>query len=219
MRPKVGAGTLVEGIMGISFDSDTESRVEGTIHRSWGEGTTLGRTVLSSIFAQNSSLKPSYDISLSRAVDAEALESEGTFTIGTHDPDFAAVEQAPMISRVVNGMWTGYIDGMTVNGRSISFNQSVVRGTPSGKIVAVFDSGTSFNVMPGNLVDALYEDIQGSIKVNQTWYTPCHSGANVSFIVGYVIWTISRSVSATDTRIPVARPTLSTRWTSAYCSS
>ncbi|GJE94319.1 acid protease [Phanerochaete sordida] len=182
----VGAGTPagLVGIMGVSFDSDTGSRVAGTVHKAWGEANTLGRTTISNILAQNASLQPSYDIALSRLLDLDGGSGTGAFIVGAHDPAFAQVAQAPPVPRVVDSEWAGYLDGMKVNGQSVPFPKSVVKNATEGKLVALFDSGTSFVIIPGALSDAVYGTIDGSIKVNKTWYVPCYSGANVTFTIG-----------------------------------
>ncbi|GJE94330.1 acid protease [Phanerochaete sordida] len=175
------------GILGIGFDSDNGSVVDDTLHTAWGENNTLGRTVMSNILAGNSSLAPFYDIALARALDIEQTDGEtagGAFVIGYHDPQYAAVAQAPQIARVVDDRWAGYLDGMAVNGVNISFPPSSVDGTPAGKLVALFDSGTSDLVIPGVIADAVFAQFEGAIKVNATWYVPCYSGANVTFSAG-----------------------------------
>lgn len=182
----VGAGTPAGliGIMGVSFDSDIESRVDGTVHKAWGESNTVGRTVISNILGQNSSLQPSYDIALNRALDIEEDDMEGTFIIGYHDPQYSQIVQAPQVPRVVDSEWAGHIDGMQVNGQGVRFPESVVANTSSGRLVGLFDSGTSLVLVPAALSDAVYGQIEGSIKVNKTWYIPCYSSANVSFSIG-----------------------------------
>ena len=162
--------------------------MEYTIQRAWGNGTTVGRTVLSNVFAQNSSLAPFFDLSLGRALDLEDNGYDGTLLIGTHAPEFAAITQAPQVARVglANGpgQWLGYVDGFMINGRNLSLAPSAVKGTPSGKLVALFDSGTSNAAVSPELVDTIGAAIPGSIKVNGTWLTPCYSAVNLTVGIG-----------------------------------
>ncbi|GJE99241.1 acid protease [Phanerochaete sordida] len=171
------------GLLGVSFDSDLESEVDQTVHRAWGEDVTLGRTTMANLFAQNSSLQPSYDLLLNRVVDLEG-GANGAFVVGYHDPAYAAVARAPQIPRVVDHQWAGYLDGMKVNGQDIPLPPSAIANTTEGKLVALFDSGTSDLVIPGDLADAIYGTINGSIKVNDTWFAPCYDSANISFTIG-----------------------------------
>lgn len=186
---KLGEGTPPDllGILGVGFDSDNASEVDKAVHKAWGESNTLGRTFLSNLLAQNSSMQPSYDIALGRAIDLENGDDDtpgGSFVIGYHDPAYAAIAQAPQIPRVVDGRWAGSLDGMSVNGQSVSFPPSQIANTSPGKLVALFDSGTSNLIVPGPLADAIFEQVEGSIKVNSTWYVPCYSGVNVTFSIG-----------------------------------
>ncbi|GJE94322.1 acid protease [Phanerochaete sordida] len=175
-------GTI--GLMGISFDTVRISPIEKAIQDAWGSETILGRTVMSSIFAQNSSLQPSYDLLLNREWDVENGDEDGAFVIGYHDPAYAAVAQAPQIPRVLDHFWTGLVDGMKVNGQDIPLPPSSFANATEGSLVAVFDSGTSNLAMPVELVDAVHAGINGSVKVNGTWYLPCYNSANVSFSIG-----------------------------------
>ncbi|GJE94324.1 acid protease [Phanerochaete sordida] len=171
------------GIIGISFDSDLESEVARTIHRAWGESNTLGHTVFSNILGQNRSLQPFFDLSLNRAEDLELGDTKATLIIGHHDPRYSAVAEAPQVPRIIESMWTGYVDGMNINGQPFQFPPAITPYTPSGKLVSLFDSGSAFIAMPGAMMDAVFEQIAGSIKVNETWYAPCYSSVNLTFTI------------------------------------
>lgn len=138
------------------------------------------------MFAQNSSLGTFFDLAIGRSSDLEEDDFDGTFIIGTHPPAFAAVADAPKIFQQSSGEWAGFIDGVLVNGRNVSV-ESGNDGVPSGKLLAQFDSGTSAAQVPAVLANAIYEAIPGSILVNNTWYMPCYSGANLTFVIGYVV--------------------------------
>ncbi|GJE94323.1 acid protease [Phanerochaete sordida] len=177
----VPPGTV--GILGVSFDSNNESLITHGIHKNWGEDVTLGRTVLSNIFAQNASLQPSYDLALNRWDDLDEDGTTGELVIGYHDPQYADIAQAPQIPRVIDNQWAGYLDGMKVNGENVPLTQSSYN-TTDGQLIVLFDSGTSDMIIPGPLVDAVYSQIAGSVKVNGTWVAPCYNSANVSLTIG-----------------------------------
>lgn len=176
----------VFGILGIAFDDDSESNVERDIQNAWGQETTLGRTVLSNLFAQNSSLGTFFDLAIGRASDLEEADFDGTVIIGEHPDAFAAVAQQPKIYQESRGQWAGFIDGFMVNGQNISA-QSGIDGVPAGQLLALFDSGTSAADVPAAVANAIYQAIPGSISVNDTWYVPCYSSANVTVVIGYVV--------------------------------
>ena len=142
--------------------------------------------MLSNLFAQNDTLEPFFDLSLGRSDDIEDADYTSTWFIGSHSPEFAAIEDAPRIPQVSEHLWAGLVDGFMVNGRNISLGQSVVAGTAPGKLVAVLDSGTSNAMVPVDLADAIYGGIPGNLKVNGTWYVPCYIGVNVTIVIGYV---------------------------------
>ncbi|KIP07540.1 hypothetical protein PHLGIDRAFT_35388 [Phlebiopsis gigantea 11061_1 CR5-6] len=172
------------GILGIAFDLRILDSTEDALKRAWGNDTTLGRTPLANILSQNQSIKPVFDVSLGRSSDLDEY-SEGLFVIGQHAPQFAAVEQAPILPQVTDGRWSALVDGFSVNGQNFTFTtKSEVSDVPDGKLVAFLDTGTSLPEIPSEAVDFIYGSIPGSVSDNGTWYIPCQSGANLTWYLG-----------------------------------
>ena len=182
------------GILGIAFDLALLDSTETAIKQAWGNDNTLGRTPLANILSQNQSIQPVFDVSLGRSGDLEEY-SEGLFVVGQHAPQFAAVEQAPVLHQVTEGRWSALVDGLSVNGQNYTFTtKSEVSDVPNGKLVAFLDTGTSLPEIPGDVADFIYSNIPGSVSDNGTWYVPCQSGANLTWYLGYVSPRIMLSV-------------------------
>lgn len=172
------------GILGISFDDASESNIEAIIQQAWGADSTLGRTPLSNIFFQNTSLDTSYDLAIGRKDDLEEY-SYGTFIIGGHAPGAENITQAPILPVEVLSQWTVTLEGFSVNGQNRSFGTPSSNSTRPGTLIALIDSGTSNAIMPSDLVEFIYDNVPGSVQgPDGTWYTPCYESANVSFVFG-----------------------------------
>ena len=184
--------------MGVGFDFDAEYTIEDTLRSHWGDNTPLSRSPLANIFAQNTSLRPFYDVALGRVGDLDEY-SRGSFIIGAHAPGFSAVEQAPKLPRVGDGRWTVLIDGIAVNGKNFTFKgKSKVKGVPEGKLLGLLDSGASVPSIPEDAADFLYGSILGSVKHNGLWFVPCEASANVTWYIGYVLAAIFARTHADD---------------------
>jgi hypothetical protein len=76
---------------------------------------------------------------------------------------------------------------MSVNGKDHTL-KSDVEGTQRGQAITLIDSGTSLAYIPSDAVDAIYSVIEGAVHVKtkdqDSWYVPCMSQANLSFIFG-----------------------------------
>ena len=87
---------------------------------------------------------------------------------------------------------TSYRTSMAVNGKAFTFNQSVVSGLESGKILVDIDSGFSLPPIPSTAVDFIYSSIPGSVFVGNVsivagriqWLVPCTGVANVTMTFG-----------------------------------
>ncbi|KAI0824071.1 aspartic peptidase domain-containing protein [Trametes gibbosa] len=171
----------VDGYMGISFDV---SNIFATILHSWGNESaqTLGRSFITNIFAQNTSLPNNFDLQLGRSNQMDDI-STGTFIVGGHSSQFGDIADAPKLSRVGNGRWTVEVDGMKINGIPFTFNRSSVSGVPEGKVVALLDSGFSAPPLPPAAVDAIYRSIPGSVfwQTGNSYVIPCNSSTMLSF--------------------------------------
>lgn len=145
--------------------------------------------------------------------------AEGSLTIGAHVPGRESVVQAPVLNNVFGSGWTTYVDAMSVNGQDIPFGKSNLPFTPQGKLIAIFDTGTTAGILPSALVDAIYSRIPGALETDDQWLVPCAGAANVTFTIGYVtfIRLIVRARANENQRSGIsyasARPFLCGKWT------
>ncbi|RPD63822.1 acid protease [Lentinus tigrinus ALCF2SS1-6] len=194
--------TDYDGIMGMAFDN---TEIYDKIQGAWGTAAAdeLARAPITSIFAQDTSRPNNFDVQLGRTSELEDI-AEGAFIISDHADDFESVTKAPQLPRFVDSHWSIVMDAMLVNGKSFAFNQSRVAGVPSGKTIAVLDSGFSLPQLPGPAVDAIYSSIPGT-QYNPSgheWYTPCNASTNLTFVFGGQEF----PVHPLDLAFPVAAP-------------
>ncbi len=78
---------------------------------------------------------------------------------------------------------------MTVDRKAFTFNQSVVSGMESGKVLVDIDSGFSFPPIPSTAVDFIYSSISGSqlIAKSGTWIVLCNGTTDLEFTFRFVI--------------------------------
>lgn len=176
--------TTVDGYMGMSFDV---SNIFSTVAQAWGNESaqTLGRSFITNLFAQNTSLPNNFDIQLGRTEQMDE-DGAGTFIVSGHSAAFGDVADAPKLPRVVSDRWAVVMDEMKINGEKFSFNQSSVPGVPEGKVAAVMDSGFSLPPLPPAAVDAIYKSVPGAV-FSQTaggYVIPCNSSTMLSFVFG-----------------------------------
>lgn len=169
------------------MDLEILDSTQAAIKAAWGNDTTLGRSPLANIFNQNTSTKPVFDVSLGRSSDLDEF-SDGVFVIGTHAPEYASVEQAPKLPQITEGRWSTVVDGLSVNGKNLTFTTKPELPTvPAGKLSAYMDTGTSFPEVPAEIANFIYGNIPGSVNSNGTWFVPCQSGANLTWYLGCVL--------------------------------
>lgn len=175
------------GILGLAFDDTNLSPINAALEDAFGGGTTLGRTPISNVFAQNPTTPNAFDVLLDRSSDLDT-SSTGTFLIGEHAPTYAdAVAAAPRLPRQAVGRWSVPLDGMAVNGAPVRFNASSVDGVPAGKLAVLLDTGFSYPPLPPPAVDAIYASIPGAVKFSDDfpqWIVPCTNATNVTFTFG-----------------------------------
>ena len=114
-----------------------------------------GANAIFNIFAQNPDVLTFFDMQLSRSNDPGDTSS-GSFIVGSHVSGFENVSSQPHLPVINPGRWAVPLDQMSVNGKAFQFNQSVVPGVPSGKILVDIDSGFSFPPIPSTAVDFIY---------------------------------------------------------------
>ncbi|KAI0823317.1 acid protease [Trametes gibbosa] len=173
----------IHGILGMSFNVD--SPIRAAIAQAWGAQAAqiFGNTPMPALFAQDTTLSHNFDVQLARASELDTT-APGLFIIGTHDPDFASVTDAPHLPIVTSDHWSLVMDAMKINGKVFSFNTSRIAGVPVGKVAAALDTGFSLPPLPAPAVDAIYSDIPGAAfdERGQQWFVPCDASTNVSFV-------------------------------------
>lgn len=181
------------GILGMSFDDITLSPVNAEIEKNFGADSTLGRSTIANIFAQNPNTPNSFDVALDRADDLDDT-STGTFLIGEHATGYETITSQPKLPRLFPGRWTAGLQGMNVQGNSIPIPTSNVSGAPSGQIVMLLDTGFSLPPLPPPMVDAIYSTIPGAVQFTENpalqWIVPCNGSTNVTFNFGGIDYSI-----------------------------
>ncbi|KAI0804711.1 aspartic peptidase domain-containing protein [Irpex lacteus] len=172
-----------DGLIGLSFD--THSEVNRAIQSAYGNGTTIGRTPLSNIFAQDPAAPNCVDMHLNRAIDVERV-ANGTLLIGEHSEEYSDISKQPVLYTIEETEWTVMLDGMTVDGKSVTLGgQNSSSGVATSSLPVLLDSGTSFAVITDNMFNAIYESIPGAVLTDTSqWTVPCLSSTNVSFSIG-----------------------------------
>lgn len=175
----------VQGILGMSFNAD--SQIQEALKEKYGPqaASTLGNTPMPALFAQDPDLPHLFDVQLARTSELEPT-APGVFLIGGHDPNFQNVSSAPQLPTVASDHWSLVVDAMKVNGKAFTFNTSRISGVPAGKVVAALDTGFSFPPLPAPAVDAIYSSIPGAAfdKAGQQWFVPCDASTTLSFVFG-----------------------------------
>jgi len=181
------------GILGLGFDTPGASRINEAVQQAQGAAATWGQSVLSNIFAQNSSGSDYIGISLSRTGDQEGT-ADGSLTIAEYDTDYQAVANAPKISQAPPnaGVWSVVMDGFSVGGKKIQWPTTMTTVAPAGKNVVLLDTGTTNILMPAAQVTAVYSSIPGAVlspnsriplaqfsTTNDVWVVPCTAQVDV----------------------------------------
>ncbi|KAG8707320.1 hypothetical protein FRC09_001890, partial [Ceratobasidium sp. 395] len=194
----------VWGMMGLGFDalSDVANAVEAYKNETWG------RSLLSNLFLQEPETPNHIAFALERAGDLDDT-AQGSFDVGEIQPRYEAVEDSNLIPLwpETAEQWTVLIDSMTVGASSIPLN-STVKGDvgatpPTGKSVALLDTGASFAEIPRWAVDAIYGSISGSAYRAQDnlWLVPCMGEVDVEMVIGGT----NVSINPHDLTMPVVR--------------
>lgn len=194
-----------EGLLGLG--SNSLSTVDNLVN---GTGNTWGRSVLFNIFSQ-SPTTPNYIAFLLQRSEVEStLSAEGSFTIGELEPEYESAINAtePIATWPLTNptRWTVLVDGYDTTGAMSHSFSSSVSGVPSGKAVALLDSGTSYAYGSEEFCKNLYSSIPGatfSSTLGQ-WVMPCTQEVNLGITIGgrrfpvHPLDIISPSLSSTD---------------------
>lgn len=174
---------LADGLIGLSFDS--QSNVNLALTEAYGSETTLGKTPLSNIFAQNPSMLSCVDMHLYRTIDLERVIN-GTLFIGEHSETYPNIVKQPVLYTVLEDEWAILLSGMAVNNKDVSLS---VRGLPTDSPVhslpTLIDSGNTNGAITVTMFNAIYSSMPGAVQLNQSqWIVPCLSSTNVTFSFG-----------------------------------
>ncbi|KAJ8507945.1 hypothetical protein ONZ45_g9735 [Pleurotus djamor] len=185
--------TGASGLMGLGFDA-TGSLIHNLTSTAFATSTDPSRTrsTISNIFYSNMSLPNFFTLLLGRTDDPDD-EQAGVFTISEYIDEFAAVANSPKMNSQTDDHWSVLLDGVSVNGKEFPLT-SRLEGVPSGKTIAVLDSGFSLPPVTPALVDAIYSPVPGAVNVEDipelnaagiSYILPCNNPvADVSFKIG-----------------------------------
>ncbi|EJD05356.1 acid protease [Fomitiporia mediterranea MF3/22] len=164
---------------------------------------SFSNTLLGSIFAANSSLPQFTTFSLSRSF-ATGKTDGGVFTVGEVPGNLSGILQAPKLNVVSSDRWIVLMDGITVNGRSVSGGSSFeAPGQTSSQTLVNLDTGTSLGQIPQEYAQVIYGSVPGSqiVRSSGVYILPCNTKLNVSFIFSgseYPVHPIDTVAATTD---------------------
>lgn len=186
----------IHGLLGLSFNVRSASPINNVIQGEYGDQATWGHSVLENIFNQHPDEPNFVAIDLARTDDLEDVAG-GSFGIGEYDERYASVVDAPKLPQYPKGgdRWTTLLEGVKVDGVDITL-KSKFRGVPAGHMVALLDTGDPTAIMPTFLLDAIFSKVPGAISVKSegVWVVPCNTTTSVSFVFGYVPFSIYYSI-------------------------
>ncbi|KAJ7237717.1 aspartic peptidase domain-containing protein [Mycena haematopus] len=182
----------VFGLVGLGFDGPQGS-IPASLTAAGYNGTDVGKAVLTSIFAQNSSNGDFFSFSLSRVGDIDD-SADASLVISGYDPKYAAVQSAPLLPQypVASGRWGVLTDGISVGGSDIPWT-SFGSDVPTGQAAVLFDTGTTNFLVPAVVRDAIYSAVPGAVLAKNSaipnlkfsedddvWVVPCQTAVNMT---------------------------------------
>ncbi|KAJ3525367.1 hypothetical protein NM688_g8411 [Phlebia brevispora] len=177
-----------DGIVGLGFTS--LSTIDALVNHTGG---STGRSLLYNAFASDTS-EPNYiAFSLQRSTDPDS-DVEGSFSIGEVEPQYAAVLNSTALSTwpvSSPSRWNVLVDAVLVGSKTVAVSSSV-DGVPSGKAVALLDSGTSYSYASEDVCTAIYGSVQGasySADIGQ-WIVPCDAEIDMALQFGGKVYPI-----------------------------
>lgn len=172
-------------------------------------GRPQGDALLDRVFQTNTSTGNFISFSLGRARDPTDVVP-GLFTVSEIVPGFENITSQTQLQLVklqgdttINQHWATMLDSNGIIGPDGSriTTKSIVKNTPTGKLVAVLDSGFTFSQVPRAVSDAIYGRVQGAnySKEANLWTIPCAQMLNLSFVLGGVTFPMHpMDVSSSD---------------------
>lgn len=179
--------------MGLGFGTEITSPIARVVNQTTGN-PTAGQSFLFNSFAQNPTLPNFLSVLLGRTDDQEAT-ANGIFSISEYIESYEEVANAPKVQQFLSdelpasaGQWTFLVDEFKINGISFPLNSSIP-GVPSGKVLALLDTGTSEALLPPVFSNGIYGKVVGGAfsETLSKWVVPCSSPLpNVTITIGYV---------------------------------
>lgn len=174
--------------MGLGFNNPLLSPITEEIQGIYGSEQAWAAPFLANVFQSNTSQPNIVAIELQRTGDLEDTDG-GTFSIGEVAQEFAQVLHAPHLDQYPKGYgrWTTLMDGMRVNGKTVSMKSSMGK-VPSGKVVALLDTGNPLLQLTDPMRTAIFSGVPNAVFDNSsdTWIVPCNTTTIVEFEFGYV---------------------------------
>ncbi|EUC66458.1 eukaryotic aspartyl protease [Rhizoctonia solani AG-3 Rhs1AP] len=174
-----------DGLLGLGLNS--LSTVDHLVNNT---GNSWGRTLLYNIFAQSPKMPNYIAFLLQRSENNLDAATEGSFTIGELEPEYepkiSATEAIPIWPTVNPTRWSVLLDSYDTTGAASHTLSSTVSGVPSGKAVALLDSGTTYSYASEEFCKNIYASIPGatfSSALGQ-WVVPCKEEVNLGLIIG-----------------------------------
>ncbi|KDQ17319.1 hypothetical protein BOTBODRAFT_172365 [Botryobasidium botryosum FD-172 SS1] len=202
------------GILGLG--SNTLSNIYLAMQKKYGDNR--GQSVLSNIFSANASEPNHFAIFLDRMGDLDN-SAHGTFSLGTYNPSYSAVQNQPELPLAVpdassGARWSTVIDAVELSGKNVTLGKSTVSGVQSGKAVALFDTGATLMYIPKDMADTWFKSIPDIVYVStqDVYFVPCNAELEVA------IWIKGNRypIHPLDITKPVAAPLFSFP-NSTYC--
>ncbi|KAJ7184584.1 aspartic peptidase domain-containing protein [Mycena filopes] len=181
------------GLVGLGFDGPSGS-IPSALTTAGFNGTNVGKSVLSSIFAQNPGSGHFFSFSLSRVGDV--LDSaDASLVISGYDDKYAAVQSAPALPQYPadSGRWSVLTEGISVGGSPIGWTSYEKKLVSKKQAAVLFDTGTTNFLVPAPVRDAIYSAVPGAILAKNSsipnlqfsededvWVVPCSTAVNMS---------------------------------------
>ncbi|KAJ7700723.1 aspartic peptidase domain-containing protein [Mycena rosella] len=178
------------GLVGFGFDGPGGS-IPSALTAVGFNGTDVGKSVLSSIFDQDSTKGRFFAFSLSRVGDVND-SADASLVISGYDDHYTAVQFAPILTQFPpnNGGWSVLSEGVSVGGQPIDWS-AFDTTTPTGNSIVLFDTGTTNFLVPAQIRDAIYSAVPGAVLAKNSsipntkfsededvWVVPCSTPVN-----------------------------------------
>nr|GAT52388.1 predicted protein [Mycena chlorophos] len=182
----------LDGLVGTAFGLNNNPFDESFLVAELGP--VAGQPFLFNIFDSMPVENNFVGMSLSRTDDLEG-SADASFTVNSLDPLHAAAVSSAAPQAVfpgidANGRWSVLVDAIYVGTTQIPLGDSVIHGTPAGKLVVMMDSGTPTSSIPTALWYALYANIPGTtvgdIDGAPVFTIPCESTTIMTVVIGGV---------------------------------